>query len=858
MTKGEPMRAKFFGAILAGSLVVATLAARAAEPPAPLVDLKKQVFAGATVVETGQRFDLDMGVKRANWTHARWSVLEFDKPRDLTKFHAIRVTATTERPRADAGVYVAIRESDGTWYYHPWAANLTQPTNTGLARFEDFTTTDHMSPPGGTHFDDNMRLDLDAISAVAIGCVNPLGIGRLSFTVTGLELVSLPREPPATVALELTGKLLDINGTTTIPAGLFGGFNLKEMEIDGRKVSRVTHYRLAQDRRINHGGYQSRPIYGDAITHMMINTVGDRTGPSKRFSDPNWRQRYSDDGRAFGEAVRADGRTAYVEFWNEPYLNWANINRKNFDPNFFDETRATEGGPVHIKFDGEPAPHLRWTRDFNAPPWNWCENLQQWRRGRDERGRWTLPWAMPYGGWNPPRWRAECRKLNPPDDIKDGETYTAENSRTYTAFTPWHVYDETQFTYWSGKGMLKPYIEPMLAYGRPMKEAAGDKLVFIAGWGNRPSEDHWAGFHQLYKDTIDAGIDIIDGVCEHDYGGGPTKMPASHELITAYGVTRHNKWLYSFNTETAMGSDPQAYPDTPELSRGAQADRNKFRWTTIKLLHSLRYVPDKARSYSWFGIGGGWFSDTGEGVALTLLMNLRGKLLHVVNPDPDIHLVAAIDGADPQNPRPASLPQRTELVVAILNESWTPRPVQLTVRAPDGARFDQVIVRRAIPDEDGRLLINEQTAKTGSPHAFNDTIAGRDIVVLTFPLTGTVGDKPQVRQKQFFARTILADVTHTKPVNDTIRVEAGALHTATRAWLRFVAERLADGEGVVTINGKPYTLPPAITPDNTPYLRQISVELADLKPVNELAFTVTGPEHAGYLLATASLILETE
>ena len=97
----------------------------------------------------------------------------------------------------------------------------------------------------------------------------------------------------------------------------------------------------------------------------MVNSYFDRTAPSVRFS-PSWEQTMVDGGKNLGEQALAAEHPAIVEFWNEPYLNWANDNRKNFDPKFYDVNKATEGGPVHIKHDGTLVPHLKWTKQRSA------------------------------------------------------------------------------------------------------------------------------------------------------------------------------------------------------------------------------------------------------------------------------------------------------------------------------------------------------------------------------------------------------------------------------------------------------------------------------------------------------------
>ena len=724
-------------------LALAALPLTAATAWAELPELSTMSFNGGTGVAVEVReavptFTLSMGDERVNWNHARWAVAEFDEPIDLSGSNAIRLTVTTDTPRRDAGVYLALREKDGSWYYQPWASDLTQETNTGTAYLRDFTKAEWVAPTGdaGGHFDENSRLDLDQIAAIAIGTVNPLGIGDVSFAITGLEAIQIDdpyasdRETPARV--HVTGKTLDINGTTFVPAGVFGSFNLKEMTVgqtsvqidgesyriengsitvDGEKhnvdkgkvkidgktykvqaetVSRANHYRLAQDKRIDHGGGGGDvgPT-DDPITWMVIHSVGDRTAPSPYLTNSNWEKMYQASGAKAGKLAKESDHKVYVEYWNEPYLNWANINRKNFDPGFYNVGEAKEGGEVVSKATGETMPHLRWTRDPGAPAYKWYDDRQQFRRGVDEKGNTTLPYAMPYSGWYPGKWRAAAAEMNPPDDVKDGETYTAKSGKTYTATTPWTVYDQTQFTYWSGQGMLKPYIEPMVAYGKALKAAGGDEVVYIVGWGMRPSEDHWASWNMLYKPTIDAGIEYIDGINEHDYGGLPEKMPAVHEVVTAYGQTEHGKWLYNYNTESGLSTDPQAYPAAAsdggagDASKEAQANLAKFEWITHKILATLDQTPDKTRSISHFGIGGPWFSDAGEGVALDMLKPLRGRMLRVIENDDDIYALASIDGTDPRNPRPEGMGPGPELTIALFNGGDQARTISLTVDRPE-------------------------------------------------------------------------------------------------------------------------------------------------------------------------------
>ena len=627
------------------SLSLALLATAGAPIPrlraqTPLLDLKSAVFEGAYNEEGGIRCTLKLPAKRSNWTSHDWKICKLPAPLKL-RGNAIGLVVKTAKPRIDAGVFLALGEADGSWYCRPWAADLTLPTNRGLARLSEFSPCEWTTPgvPGGKFFDENGQLDPDQVTSIAIGGVSGLGLGTVEFTVTELTDVAADSKPAVPATLEVTGRFLDVNGTRMLPAGLFGSFNLKEMEVDGQKVRRAQHYRLASDRAIG-GGPPPTPI-----THTVIQVVGgDRGAASPRLTTPDWKAAAESEATRIGTGAATTGQTAYVEYYNEPYLNWANKNRRSFNLKYFDESKAVEGGPVAIKHDGTVVPHLRWTRNYDAPPWNWCDR-KDWRRGRDESGKVYSDYAEPTSwGHKMSPWAPET---HPPDNVKDGETYTVNIGRkgqekpvTLTAFTPWYVYDETQFTYWSARGLGMFYNDPMLAFGKALKAAGGNQTVFIAGWGFRPSEDHWAAFDIAFKPTLDAGIRVIDGVCDHDYGGDPVKMDATYEVVCAYGVTAHGKWLYGYNTECSGSPDPQAYANagaegSPELA-GA-------RWVAAKILHALDYVPDKARNFAWFG-GGPFFRDEGEGLALRALINLRGTLLQVHNADPELYVAAAIDG----------------------------------------------------------------------------------------------------------------------------------------------------------------------------------------------------------------------
>lgn len=719
-------------------------------------------------------------------------------------------------------------------------------------------------------------------------------------------------EPAAEVApsVHVTGRTLNINGTRCLPAGVFGSFNLPKGYTD--------RYRLAQDRRIDHYGLSDPPAVGSARTPMLINTYGDRIRPSHRLTDPQWRQKYQKLGRLIAQtAARQPDRTVYIEFWNEPYLNWANANRAGFIPRFFDEARAVEGGPVRVLHDGTEAPHLRWTREHHKPQWKWC-SPRDWRRGRDaDQNVWSVhapPWGGArhgmepiYGGPYNPEW-------HPPADVADGQTYTisvAGKPVELTAFTPWHIYDTTQTSYYAAKGMALFYNDPMVELGKSIRDALAEqppqqrgRVVYIVGWGNRPSEDHWRAFENLYKDTIDRGIEYIDGVNDHDYGGDPRKMAGVYEFITAYGMTAHQKWLYGYNTETASMFDPETLNNTPWVrndrvslatltpeqrrERLARSDRQKFVWFATKVLHLLQNVPDKVRSQAHFGGGPSWFSDGGEGLALDLLRELRGRIVEIERhgvPD-DVLMVASIDGTDPDAPRPetpdadapaadsagpapavtapaAATPGHRVLTLALFNPHGSEtRAFPLRVTAPQGCRLLSRRWRGNVHDRPAELDDGSPMPPGGvAADRLRIALAPRQLQVLNYPLDGEPSERDDRAVVQRFLGPTLRPVAPDTATEAPITLTPADTDRMIAVSLRLVLHRTEPRHLMVRFNGRDLDFPPHAPAASVPTIYDLPLTPADLRlgPTgNRLSIlsATDAPPEARPLLVAASLVLK--
>lgn len=826
--------------------------------------------AGENLLPAPQRVEADLGQRRANWTQNAWTVHRFEAPRDLSAFAGLRVRARAAAPLPQVEVYVALQEADGTWRYHPRACPLSAASNSAEIRLIDFVPAEWVAPAGGKHHDENQVLDLGAITAVAVGTVQPFGVGRVDFTVEALEPLPAPAAAPrAPAAVSVSGRMLAVNGTEMLPAGVFGAFNVPKATWD--------RYRLTLTRSIDHGGgFSGAPAAPKPGRQLPMYTLGDRGVPSPVLGDPQgWKAKLTAAATAAAQKTKEAGGGAVLEFWNEPYLNWANKNRVAFDPRFYETSGQAEGAPVKLK-DGSAMPHLKWTqKPENIPAIPRWRNDEQpprdhWRRGRDASGK------MLSLLHEPPHWDRQARanwrpETHPPKDVADGQTYTVtvktkqgEEKLELTAFTPWRIYDETQFTFWSALGLARLYNEPMVAVGQAFK-AVDPAAFYIIGWCSRPIEDHLAAWELAYKPSIDAAGKLADAVNDHDYGGDPLRMEASAELVAAYSATAIGKMLTSINSETSAAPDPEAYPGAKQDP--AQMDGGKYRFTVRKIVSGLARQPDKMVGYAFFGDGEGppksYFSPGGEGVAFDLLMQLRGRLVQANADDPELRVVAAVDGTDPMNPRPAALGAGPVLTVAVLNEGLAAREAAIEIAAPAGTAFvaGAKVLRGTDPATGRPALIAADHQAAGATTRWSGSIASHDAVVLQLPLDKAPAAGVQAQRLAAFSPLTAQLVTREKPYRAEIAAPAAVVALAkrpgARAWLRLAVENVAAGEAVAVIGGQRLPIPAVVASDNGSWLVELPLPATAVAATMPLAVEIADPTRTtGFRLAAAAVYVE--
>ena len=844
--------------------------------------------------EDGLALSLDLGTRIQNWNRHAVSVCEFAQPLDLSKADGIRVAVSTAKPRIDASVTVWLREADGSWYYAKGAVPLAAAANAAVLTWADFVEAEWVSP--GQHVDEDYVFDRSQISHVGIGVVNSLGVGVVEFTVTALEQVTLdtPAASPARVAI--TGKTLEVNGHRLVPAGIFGGY---ATTLDAKFRPGTQRHLMGPGGGPNIAGSPllsggeiadwaalqqvieapqtpAQKHVASLVTAQMAQDKANKRKFRRKFDDLRSalndvlqrKEFYS--AEAFAKAALDERARALLAEAGKGELSLRNralLNRLLLAAAVPGQVAPLPTEKFIIDCWGDrfvPSPIL-------TDP-NWKDSAIAYSQRYAEAGRrWDARtcveiWNEPYLNWARP---SDPRNYKPQYyDLSQatigGKVQVKYKDGTLGPVVPhfrwamdgdkWKVEDTTQFTYWSGKGNGWLYDEYARVVAKTLKEADPDMLV-LAGWGFRWQEDHWKAWEMLYKPTIDATIEWIDGLCEHHYQGDTTAMNGAYEVATAYAKTRHGKWLYSCNTETTdlVDAPARGAVDTPEKAKRATEYR-RMTYNLRDLVYCVAQSPDKILGRT---VIHPQHTPTAMDVSYGLLADLRGRLVKATSSDDRVWAVSSLDGTDPEA-MPAD--GRLRYVVVVFNDHRTPRDVEVTIEAPTGCTFDgPAEVQRTVFDRETFEIarkVEPVEVKPGAA-AFSFTLAERSAWKFSVPLKGTPAAKSEVVRTQAFSSDILQAVEPGKAFETTVAIDEALLKAAAAASLRLVIEDTAAGEAVVEVAGKSYALPKAVTADNVNRIVEIPVPVADLAPATKITFRVAGQGHSGYRVDMTSIVLET-
>lgn len=599
--------------------------------------------------------------------------------------------------------------------------------------------------------------------------------------------------------LHATGRDLEINGISELPARLFSIHHGPEATPE-----LVADWGLEGVRVIQHvpTGQVSRT--GAPFT---LDCLFDRYQPATLLFDPQWEANLDRlaTGVAKGIADDAAGTRA-VEFWNEPYLNWAAKPGVNFDGLYYDQTRAVAGGPVHDLKTGEVLPGLVW----------------------------DAPRTVAYAEFPHKPDYVATRFM--PSTVKAGEDFLWRG-RPFHTCSRWWVRDVGQPSWWAGPTCLRYYLQMAVPFAKKVKEVAPDAPL-VVGWGFHLFEGDWKSWDVVHRETMDTLAPWMDGYGEHHYAINPQRVAMSYEIGWAYMMGMHGRNIGFWNTEAGGIQDPER-PDSiyplpgDRRSSRAKESRGALTYFLRDILTLLRTVPDKAKMRCAHEPQ----STPGVPAGFRLLAPLRGTLSETISPEPDIFAVAARKG--------------DRFTVVCYNGTRNEVTRSVRVDAPAGTKLvamRQQELLESSAEGDYKLEEKETTLAADTAMWEGEVVLPAGLAVcLVFTLDGEAA--PAVlKSQQFVGKDVFQKVGSESPTFFRIPLPKEALEKAKSAKVRWVYSR--GGVPVaVMCNGKSATSGAWIPP-----ILEATIPLESLR---------AGENSIGFLAAegsaeigTASLVLQ--
>jgi hypothetical protein len=604
--------------------------------------------------------------------------------------------------------------------------------------------------------------------------------------------------------VQVTGKVIDVNGQTEIPLGLFGvhayGFTAEQAKQIGIECYRGIHFGPGSGTLHVRKG-KPQPQYADLA--VVIDCQGDRyMYPLVLTLGGKHAERFAAMGKAYGENMKNHGLDGYVEFWNEPYLNWASRTHEgrgsSYAAKYYDVSKAVDGGKVTIKGWDEPLEHMRWRK--------------LWAKGEDGK--------IYYG-------------VKLPEGAEPGDTFTGASPsdwywtdrkrQKFTVVEKWSVHDPSTPHWWSGKQNLQFYLWMFLPFAEAVKQANPDVKV-VGGWDYGYSHGDWDVFTILYAPMIDASIQWLDGLTDHHYGVNTRAVTGWYEVGTAYAMSKHGKWLRNYNTECAGYLDPAVHG-------GSAGDKTAFAaatYMTRDIMELLSRCPAKVGSRTTH------HPNEGEFATLRYFKDLRGLMVQSASTDDDIWAIASLD--------------RDRLVVMVFNNRTEDAEFTLNVDAPNNTTFTGGWSEWMEPEGSRRIDTKvRKFSASGRKLTLPSNLKARHVIKYVLNLRGSADTAPAVARKQYFARE---GVLHKLDKGESVKLTIPAAdlgHRRDNARLRIVTTGNTVGAGL-RLNGKTIAMP------HRPWTTDISIDGPQLKAVNEVQ--VTAGATSAFRLCSVSILVD--
>lgn len=759
----------------------------------------------ATKTDDGVVAEFDMGQRRVNWNNARWAVMNFMAAVDVSAYDGVLLTLATDEPRQDVGVSFGVMEEDGSWYHVHDAAPLTRKSQTVLIDFEDLRHAEFIFNGTGTgpgvegNFDEDFHFDRSRAFRVAVGVINPHGVGKVSFRITDLQFVSWKDRDDSPVKVNVTGQTLSVNGQRVVPEGLFG------FHAAGGKASAVSDLKVGSLRHGAAQGYGSASLVPPSPQHGVTLSVTfnyDRRQQMMQVMNPNWREVVEKVGRSLGEKAKPHGNAVAVEWWNEPYLDIARTLSRDVDRRA-NKANAKAGEPVELH--GQKLESMVWVEE---PVKDREGNITGTKLVPKDPSRFTYWSGRQIGLFYNESFRVmatEAKKVAPEALMIGGFGFR------------WQEDD------WAGWEILY----------KPLIDSSIDLLDGVC-------EHHYQG----HTDGMAASYEVLQAYTDAVHG----------KRIPIYNTETNDLWdAPARGNARASSQFGGKYKSCRRMVYNLRDILYCIKETPDKIkaraIHALWNSRGGDKPWEKAGI------DEGEWYALKFLVDLRGQLVLAETDDADVWAVASIEPES--NDLVVVLfndSWRTRLVnVSVSAPAGTSfAGGRMSLLGYDGESGDIIATGDHAFKAEGRTLKLPES-KLDPAHA----------VKYVLDLKGDVAGRAAVTHEQIFCghwaknrQPIVNWVRPDSKVELPIDLPADATQ-AKRAWLRLVLERCSEGEGFVTLGGTKLALPKALTPMNAPYIRQMEIDPKLLAGVRSLVFSMPGPEAGnGYVVGMASVVLE--
>lgn len=567
--------------------------------------------------------------------------------------------------------------------------------------------------------------------------------------------------------IKVKNKVASWNGVSEIPVGLFGIHNLpldeaivEEWGIDG---ARYIWQRPKGEVVLPGSGKKLDDCHPSeappANVAMVLDCFYDRYQPALIVMHDDWKQRLEKLAEAYGKNAGKTGFKHNLEFWNEPYLNWASRPACNYDGLYFDHENAEEGKAMTLRTTGEKFPNMVWEKQMvvvekqtGRPHYLATRYAEDYRRMKKYK----------VGNeWRPFEWKEgfEFDFRGIPCQVK----------------TMWWGRDTTQTKYYSAGFNAEMYNRMLKVFGKKLKET-NPEVKLIGGWDCNMWNDGWRPFNTLYKPMIDQCWQWLDGVSEHHYGCDTRMVTAEYEVVTAYAKNKYGKTLKMYNTECGGTVDPEK-PGKFTPNGSGHAPLANFTYMVRDILHLLAYSPDKVASRAYHQPQ----NNPGGKEAFLFLKELRGKLLWVDYSVPRVWCVAALKG--------------DQLCIIVYNDNNGPREISLNCDVPVAGSGQLVEA-----EEKGKKLQLNSKKITGLDKDIKFTVGPRRAV----KILAKVADFKLSEKKrwQHGGGDVLQTVRPNAPLEIKIKIDKKALDKAQKAKLRIAHNGATKGAAEIFINGK--------------------------------------------------------